>query len=400
MTTQTTQFDVKTFLAGVDLGRLLGQDFELPYGKQRTDERPCPFCGGTTRAWYWVGEDGIGRLSCSHCNKPGYDAIEYTIRKHGLTDKVVFSKAKGEQVTISAFWQAVNMLRGNAPALASSNEYTKSERQPDRAPGAQWQAKARAFVEACEKLMWSSDVGARAIGYLRNRGLTDETIKRFHLGCNPMRRTARGAEWGTERDTITAMPGITIPRVILGEVWAVNVRRMNDDGIPYSGKDKYITLTGSSLGLFGADDLNRDCVAMAFGGELDTILAAQHAPAGVACVTFGGEGRRINDPWQNMLSNTRRILVAYDADAAGDHGAVNWADLPRAKRVRVPVGKDLTEFAQSGGDVAAWIADKTGIYTPETYDGVLQAGILEFLERAGYAPKLGEYGQFIAERAQ
>ena len=401
---QTTTFNKDQYLASVDLGTLLGPDFALPFGKQRTEEKPCPFCSNSsdsTRAWYWVGADGIGRLSCSHCNKQGYNAIDYTIKAKGLTDKTVYSKAKGGAVTISAFWQAVELLRGNAASISTTQrEYAKPQQAGDHAPNAQWQAKARAFAAACEKMLWSSDAGERALTYLHSRGLTDDTIKRFHLGCNPMRRTASGADWGIEADSVTAMAGVTIPREILGEIWAVDIRRMNEDGTPYSGRNKYMTVTGSVLGLFGADAVNRDAVVVAFGGELDTVLAAQHAPSGVACVTFGGEGRRIVDPWLSMLTNTRRVLVAYDSDEAGDHGAVNWADLPRAKRIRVSVGKDLTEYWQAGGDVAAWLADKTGIYTPETYDEVLQAGILEFLERAGYAPKLGEHGQLIAERPQ
>jgi len=356
VSTKTLDFDVKSFLAGFDFGTLLGPDFALPYGRQRTSEQSCPFCGGITRAWYWIGEDGIGRLSCSHCNRQGYDAIEYTIKINGLADKSVFSRAKGKTVTISAFWQAVELLRGNPTSIAAvARTYLKHQQVSDRAPGQRWQTKARAFTAACEKMLWSSDVGERALAYLHSRGLTDNTIRRFHLGCNPMRRTARGADWGIEADAVTAMAGITIPREILGEMWTVNIRRMNEDGTSYSGKNKYMAVTGSMLGLFGADAVNREAVVVAFGGELDTVLASQHAPDGMACVTFGGEGRRIVEPWQIMLSNARRVLVGYDSDDAGDAGAVNWADLPRAKRIRVPFGKDLTEYAQSGGNVAEWL---------------------------------------------
>ena len=73
-----------------------------------------------------------------------------------------------------------------------------------------------------------------------------------------------------------------------------------------------------------------------------------------------------------------------------------WADLPRAKRVRVPTGKDLTEYAQSGGDVVAWLADKTGICTPEAYDEALNAGILEWLESKCYTPTFNEQGYIVA----
>jgi len=75
--------------------------------------------------------------------------------------------------------------------------------------------------------------GAVALDYLRHRCLTDETIRAWHIGYNPTRRQASGSAWGLAESTVvSAAAGITIPRFILGELWAVNVRRMNIDGRP------------------------------------------------------------------------------------------------------------------------------------------------------------------------
>jgi hypothetical protein len=200
--------------------------------------------------------------------------------------------------------------------------------------------------------------------------------------------------------------GITIPREILGELWAVNVRRMNADGTPYSGRDKYICITGSVLGLWGADTITTGAPALAFGGEFDAMLAAQHAPAGVGCVTFGGEGHNVSELWRNMLSRASAVHVCLDNDGAGDEGVMRWMSLPQARRARVPQGKDLTEFAQAGGDVGAWILKTTckttcSISTEMPSMQPVDDGFLEMalgmLGRIGYEPRYGHDGRIIAE---
>jgi hypothetical protein len=92
--------------------------------------------------------------------------------------------------------------------------------------------------------------------------------------------------------------------------------------------------------------------------------------------------------------------------------------LPQARRARVPQGKDLTEFAQAGGDVGAWILRTTcSISTeiqPESIlnaspaadeidDGYLSA-ILEWGQSHGYEPRIaapkhaGELMRIVMDR--
>ncbi len=48
--------------------------------------------------------------------------------------------------------------------------------------------------------------------------------------------------------------------------------------------------------------------------------------------------------------------MAYDVDAEGDKGAERLRQLsPRMRRVRLPVGKDVTAFWQAGGRVRDWV---------------------------------------------
>jgi hypothetical protein len=52
-----------------------------------------------------------------------------------------------------------------------------------------------------------------------------------------------------------------------------------------------------------------------------------------------------------------RLLVAYDVDAEGEKGAEPLGQLsPRMRRIRPPVGKDVTAFWQAGGRVRDWAA--------------------------------------------
>jgi len=344
--------DIKSFISGLNL--LVQVERDIPdlagtFNGRYTTEVACPKCGGTTRLRFRACEDGVQRVYCSHCAPKGLDAIAYIQWRDGSD----FKAAK-------AFWSEQSTT--HAPAAWTGS--TASTPKVEQAPGEKWQQRARQFVDGCAAYLWSGEPDAlAALNYLRNeRMLTDDTIKRAKLGYNKKSRSAPAAEWGIkDRERVHAVQGITIPREILGELWAVNVRRF-EAGKPYTGTDKYICVTGTVLGLAGADSIKRDCVVIAFGGEFDRILAEQHAPEGVACVTFGGESKNVTELWRNVLKTAKTVFVCMDNDDAGDSGAGRWADVPKTRRVRVASGKDLTEFAQQGGDVGAWIAEMANAY--------------------------------------
>ncbi len=337
-------------IAGYDLLPIVERDAPQIVGSfngRFTREVPCPKCGGRTRFRLRLCDDGIQRAYCSHCAEKGLDAIAYIQWRDGVDFK-----------TARAFW-----TNTGASSIVPAREFKPQTLQRESPPNATWQAKARAFAQGCAATLWMP-AGAAALAYLRSRDLSDDTIKRQSLGYNPTMRNAPAKGWGlADRDKVTAVAGITIPREIVGELWAVNVRRMNPDGTPYKGEGKYKTITGSRLGLWGADSLDGAFVALAFGGEFDAMLAQQHAPDGVACVTFGGEGHNVGELWRNMLSRVKTVHVCMDNDGAGDTGVMRWVEnIPQARRARVPQGKDLTEFAQMGGNVAAWLVQLTGLY--------------------------------------
>jgi DNA primase len=190
--------------------------------------------------------------------------------------------------------------------------------------------------------------GEQALCYLTGRGLQAGTIQAAHLGFVPggYRRWIRVAG-------LNAPCGITIPWLTGGEevLWAVKVRRLE-------GPLKYVQIAGgSSGGLYRADVLKGAKAALFCEGEFDALLAHQEAEPLVAAVTLGSAGNRLHHRWLADLVSCPILLAAYDMDEAGEKGAARLCSLsPRMHPVRVPWGKDLTEFQMQGGCLYSWLA--------------------------------------------
>ena len=92
------------------------------------------------------------------------------------------------------------------------------------------------------------------------------------------------------------------------------------------------------------------------------MLATQRAPCEMAIATFGSETKRESPHWQACCSNIKPMYLCYENDQAGDLGSLKWRDTlgDKVNRVRVPFGKDPSEYAQYGGAVASWITQTIG----------------------------------------
>jgi DNA primase len=80
----------------------------------------------------------------------------------------------------------------------------------------------------------------------------------------------------------------------------------------------------------------------------------------VATVATGATGGARRMHWIARLALCSAVLVAYDADTAGDTAAAYWLErLENARRWR-PYWGDANEMAQAGADVRAWVAAGVG----------------------------------------
>lgn len=325
--TSAQKLDTRDLLRRVDLFALMANDGVELHGRGAERYGACPKCGGTDR--FHVREFlAIGYFFCRQCHEDRGDAIEYLRWRHGLR-----------------FAEAIELLGKPRWRYVSKSSGPPIESPPPEA----WQRQANALVETCATALFDgSDASRRALGHLtQHRGLSESTLHVHQIGFNPRGRRIEGM-WCAE--------GITLPTRMCGTLWQVRVRKPRRL-ISTLAPNKYTSVLGSRAGLFNGDALSDARTAILFGGEFDSMLASQGAADGVACVTFGSESKAPTLRWQVCFAQTPNVLIGFDSDPAGEAGAEKWrmALGNKARRVRVPHGKDLTEFWQGGGDVAAWL---------------------------------------------
>lgn len=145
---------------------------------------------------------------------------------------------------------------------------------------------------------------------------------------------------------------MTIPRwhEETGTLWTINVRRAKGDS------PKYKQLKGGKTGLFGLDTLQDHDVAVLTEGAFDAMLLDQEIGDLVGVITLGSASPRHFETWLPWLLSVKHLLAAYDNDAEGRQGLEFWLQTTkRAREMRVPEGKDVTDFWRLGGDLRAWV---------------------------------------------
>jgi len=347
-------------LRNVDIVRMAEDDgAQLRGNPNGTLAGTCPKCKGRDRfAVITNARAGVQLWRCRHCHANGYrlppkgdpsremqDAISYLWHMRGITEwREIFDQLRGYGYSGSRSGSSSALPNSAAPKQRMvTREGITIPNELGSPPDDEWQNAATIHAEECRKRLWNPD-GARALAYLRTqRMLADHTIHKFGLGfCDR-----------TDKST-GAWRGITIPRSYGKALWCINVRTNGANGIR-----KYLMRSGSRLyAPFNGDALADPKIhnVIICEGEFDAMLCDQHAPEGFAAITFGGKS--ITPHYEALLLlRGRKCFCAFDADEAGDAGAIAWQKI--AKRVRVPHGKDITEFVQAGGDLRQWIVSLT-----------------------------------------
>lgn len=306
----------------------------------------CPFCGGDDRFRLWAKpRSGNPRAWCRRCGFSG-DAIEFVMRRDNC-DFVTACSTLGLQLE-----QRPKSFSSKPPRHVDVNQSAASNLHSKAWVGLHdhaWQAAARAFINYSFNLVFELHPAAEAgRRYLEDkRCLSSYITDRRHIGFNPH---SHKAKWGALEVWLPA--GVVIPWVIEGDVWRVNIRRL--DG----SEPKYIQPAGCANGLYNADKLTAGCTAVLVEGEFDA-LAIEEAQTQLHIIpvaTGSTNGSRLYR-WIGALALCEQVLVAFDADEAGEQAAAWWMNaLPRARRL-CPTRHDVSDMLAAGDDILTWLLD-------------------------------------------
>jgi hypothetical protein len=307
---------------------------------------------------------------CWSCDASG-SAIDWLVRRNHLTPEEAVRIILGMPDAQAACPRPTLPSGPLEPARASPRPRPTSTPEAWRSP--HWQRAVDELVRDAERALWSSS-GAAARGWLRNRALADDTIRRFRLGyvARAHRRPVEGGRgilvergvlipWCGPEGWYPAVPdpdGVPDPPFR----WCgANVRCLPDGDL--TGPDptqKYQAISGSSRGyLYPFPDLQPGVPALVCEGELDSLIGWQEAGWVVNAVSVGGAGQRPKPAALDALNDAGHWLVLPDADVAGARSLARWEalDAHRVVPVLLPGSvKDLTRFVQGGGDVLRWLA--------------------------------------------
>jgi DNA primase len=317
--------DTQTLKTNIDLRHIVERDLgQAPIRSGRASLYKCPF--HKERKGYSLAVWADGYHCFGACDTSG-DLFDWLMNYRQIS-----------------FTEAIEQLGTDRPQ--KSGQVLRQASLSSEPPANNWQRSAREVVEMAEETRWSS-AGEPALNYLVERGLTSAIIRDAQLGYIP----GNYRDW-RELSGLHVPCGITIPWFAADALWAVKVRRA-------TGFPKYVQIAGgSSHGLYGADYLPYHRLALFCEGEFDVLIARQEVGKWLCPVSLGSASNRLPTRWHSELSGCRNILVAYDNDAAGAKGAEQLLKIsPRFRALKLPFGKDISDFYLHGGDVYEWLAD-------------------------------------------
>lgn len=294
---------------------------------------PCPFCGGKDRFRVWPEQ---GRWWCRQCNQSG-DVIAYLVERGDITPREA-GRLRNRNI-IQEKCKAGKLREKSQSVLADAV----------RNPPAAWCDQVTAFVNYCQQKLFEDNNDG--LEHLHWRGLTDDTIRAWDLGWHEKTRRRPAGTWGLQGKLIYLPRGVVIPWYISNGIYHVKVRLFEDWG---DDTPKYIRIRGGKPTLYGLNCLEgRDTVVIC-EGELDAVLLHQEVGDLIDAVAIGPKNSKPAISYLFNLVSASRWLVALDTDAELE--SRKWCRFSkRARRIRVPYGKDVTEFYQSGGDLRAWV---------------------------------------------
>ncbi len=312
----------------------------------------CFLCGGRDRLLLWPlrpREDGP-TWWCRQCHEHG-DIIDLVRLCEGVSFR--------EALEILEIEESESDIESRYRVSISAHDIGSRYREPSlpASPSKAWQERALALSAVWKKKLQQS---SGILDYLRGRGLTDETINRFDLGYNEADWFDMRTNWGLpvyETEKVKIPRGITIPYTHNGAIWKINVRL----AVPSNGS-KYWAIRGSQETIFNLHSVKDGKPVVIVESELDAVSGYQEAKDMAVFVATSGTAKMYPQHIP-ALERASSVLVAFDADAAGDTGSAYWLQhIPKAMRYE-PWGHDLNDMLKAGVSIREWL--ETGLALAE-----------------------------------
>ncbi len=276
-----------------------------------------------------------------------------------------------------------------------------------------------------ERLLWEGDAGRPVREYLAGRGLGEEIVREFRLGLSPGRGlAAKAKERGFTLDELrgaglaTVRGGDYFPQRLMfplcdarGRVVGFQARKLHDDD-PLRGK--YVNspegdLFKKSAILYGLHlaraSISKQDRAAVVEGNTD-VIALRQAGFEPAAASMG---TALTEQQLRELGRlTRRVVLCFDADAAGQDASLRGMELAAAqgfdvKVVTLPPGQDPAD-APEGFEERLDSAESYLLYrvrleldrSADRQEGFVRAR--EVLAKAEDSPERQEALRLVADR--
>ncbi len=302
---------------------------------------PCPFHPEKTPSFMVSPERGI--FHCFGCQKGG-DIFKFIMEKEGVE-----------------FKEALEILAQKAGVKLSQKSKIKNEKDK------LYEANEKA-AEFYHFILTNHKLGKPALDYLKNRGLTDATIKKFRIGYAPNSWDSlakflvkRGFN---NKDLIDA--GLLVPSQkggydrfrgrIIFPLFDIKNQILGFSGrVLDQGEPKYINspqtiLFDKSKFFFGLQaskgSIRQKNAAILVEGEMDMLLSFQ---VGVENIVATKGTALTSDQLELMKKYTDTILLCFDKDLAGDAASRRGIEMAEQRGftirvIKIDGGKDPAEM--------------------------------------------------------
>jgi DNA primase len=316
-----SDYDIEDVMA-----RLLGEPQSRPGASGSWWK--CPLCADQNPSL--TVDPNRGLWKCFACGKP-----ERGGRHHGPIGAVMAIRGLD-------FLPAKNWLegRGEGGYTAPRKATRKAVRGPVTKPPVFNGHEASEIARYAKQWLW--EPGAEEfLAYLRQRRLTDGTIRAFSLGCY------------LQRSRTGDLRGIVIPWYDEGGLRLLKVRRLED--VPRS--HYLIVYHRDSVILRTFKRLRTGSPVIITEGEFDLMTIWQELGGQVPVVTLGSSSSPVTPAAVACLADAGRIYVATDNDGGGHTIARKWLAAlgDRATRILPPDRhKDWNDCLTNGVDLEAF----------------------------------------------